>query len=435
MAPGPPLRTAASFVQTPLWTDEVPLEDATPAPLPASADVVVVGAGYAGLSAGREVARRGRHALVLDAGPLGFGASSRNGGMVIPELKKGPTAAAAVYGDLGRRMYAAVDEAFDLVEQLCGPGGPIDAGYQRTGQLLLAHHPRAVEGLRTFAADLAEAGDPVRLVPADELGAEVGSGAFAGGLVIERTGGLQPARYHRGLLHLAREAGAELHGQTRVTAVEAQPGGRFRVTTERGVVDAGEVVLLTNAYDAGLLPRLSRRVLPIGSFIIATEPLAPQVAAELIPHRRMLVDTKQLLFYWRLTTGRDGDRLVFGGRQSLAATSVLDAAGFLYRSMLRLHPQLEGVTITNAWGGEVAMTFDRMPHAGVIDGVRYATGCNGSGVALNTWMGRAVGAWACGDPAPAFAELDHPAIPLRALRRLWLPLVGRYVKMQDRRGR
>jgi len=434
VAAGPDLVRAADFSTTPLWTDEAPLDAGDQAAaLPDRVDLVVVGAGYAGLAAGREAASRGRHVVALDAGPLGWGASSRNGGMVIPELKKGPTAMVAAYGDLGRRLNAAVDEAFALVESLCGPDGPIDADYERTGQLLLAHHHRAVADLRSFAADLDEAGDPARFVEADDLAAEVGSTAFAGGLVIERTGGLHPARYHRGLLRLAREAGAELHGDTRVEQVEPAAGG-FRVTTSRGRLTAGEVAVLTNAYDAGLLPALRRRVLPIGSFIIATEPLAPELAAELIPARRMLVDTKQLLFYWRLApAGPDGRRrLVFGGRRSLAPTSVEDAATFLHRSMLRLHPQLEGVAVTNAWGGEVAMTLDRLPHVGTIDGLRYATGCNGSGVALNTWLGRAVGAWACGDEPPPFAELTHRAIPLSGLRRAWLPVVGEVVRLRDR---
>jgi len=418
----------AGIAFEPLWTAEAPLDEAEPGPLPTDADVVVVGAGYAGLMAGHEVATRGKHALVLDAGPLGWGASSRNGGMVIPELKAGPTAMAAKHGELGRRLYAAVDEAFDLVEELCGPGG-IDADYARTGQLLLAHHRRAVPDLHALEADMAAAGDPVHLVPRGELCDEVGSEAFAAGLVIERTGGLHPARFHRGLLQRTRAAGAELHGHTRATATARRSGGGFTVATERGEVQAGEVVVLTNAYADSLLPELARRVLPIGSFIIATEPLEPDVAAALIPHRRMLVDTKQLLLYWRLAPG---NRLVFGGRRSLASTSVPAAAAFLQAELLRVHPQLEGVAITHAWGGEVAMTFDRLPHAGTIDGVRYATGCNGSGVALNTWLGRAVGAWACGDEPPAFAELPHPRIPLSGLRRAWLPLVGEVTRVRDR---
>jgi glycine/D-amino acid oxidase-like deaminating enzyme len=415
----------------PLWTAEAPLDDGEPAPLPEQADVVVVGAGYAGLMAGHEVASRGRHAVVLDAGPLGWGASSRNGGMVIPELKSGPTAMAEKHGDLGRRLYAAVDEAFDLVEQLCGPGG-IDADYARTGQLLLAHHPRAIHELKALEADLAEAGDPVRFVSRDQLHEEVASDEFSAGLVIERTGGLHPARFHRGLLERTRAAGAELHGRTRATAITRRPAGGFAVTTDRGEIQAGEVLVLTNAYADGLLPELARRVLPIGSFIIATEPLDPALADALIPHRRMLVDTKQLLLYWRLAPGR---RLVFGGRRSLAPTSVPDAAEFLHRELLRVHPQLRDVAITHAWGGEVAMTLDRLPHAGVIDGVRYAAGCNGSGVALNTWLGRAVGAWACGDQAPPFAELSHRPIPLGRLRRAWLPVVGELTRARDRLGR
>lgn len=419
---------AAGYRESPLWTDAHPLAEREATPLPARADVVVVGGGYCGLAAATELASRGLEAVVVDRQALGWGASSRNGGMVIPELKVGPAALEAKYGDLGRRLFQAVNDAFDQVEALV-VGGPIACDYERTGQLYLAHHPRVVDHLRHEADDMNAAGQPARFVAAGDLASEIGSDQYFGGLVLERTGGLQPAAFHQGLESLADAAGAALHPHTAAEAVE-RSGTGFTVRTNRGTVTAGRVIVATNAYADGLVPPVRRRVLPVGSYIIATEPLAPEVQAEVNPHRRMFVDSKNFLFYWRLTA--DG-RMVFGGRRSLAPVSITDARDFLYESLVRVHPQLAGVAVTNAWGGNVAITFDRMPQVGVLDGIHYATGCNGSGVALNTWMGTRVGAMAAGDPAPAFAELPKPSIPLRGLRGAYLPLVGQWYRWQDRR--
>jgi glycine/D-amino acid oxidase-like deaminating enzyme len=176
---------------------------------------------------------------------------------------------------------------------------------------------------------------------------------------------------------------------------------------------------------------LQRRVLPIGSFIIATEVLDPELAHSISPRNRMLVDSKNLLFYWRLTP--DG-RLAFGGRKSLRTTTVTDAADFLYDSMIRVHPQLSGTAIDFAWGGEVALTVDRLPHVGSFGRVAYATGCNGSGVALMPWLGMRMADAMVGEgPPPPFIELRHRPVPLTRWRRLWTPIVGSWFRMQDRR--
>ncbi len=427
------------YRQAVLWQEQVPEEvgrevspGSTPL-LPGAVDVLVVGTGYAGLSVAREVAAAGRSVLAIDAGAVGGGASSRNGGMVIPELKAGPAALERALGPLGRRLYADVNDAFDHVEALAaGPSPTIDCDYERTGQLYLAHAERLVPGLQATAREHGdELGEPVRFVPRDQLGDEVGTTAYHGGVVFERTGGLHPARFHAGLLRLALAAGATVVGGVRATAIEARAGGGFRVTTSGGTVEAGQVALCTNAYADGLVPELERRVLPVGSFIVATEVLAPELAASVSPRRRMLVDTKNFLYYWRLSP--DG-RLLFGGRRSLAASTVDQARDFLYDSLVAVHPQLAGVRVHRAWGGNVAITLDRLPHAGrVAGGAWYVTGCNGSGVALNTWMGMTLGRHLVGEgPPPSFAELPHRAIPLHGLRRAYLPAVGLWFRWQDR---
>jgi glycine/D-amino acid oxidase-like deaminating enzyme len=420
-----------SYREAVLWQEQAEFPDPPPTPPPRSADYVVVGAGYAGLSCARDLARAGRSVVVLDAHRAGWGASSRNGGMVIPELKAGPGALARTYGPLGRRMYNEVNEAFDHVEHLISAES-IDCDYSRTGQLFVAHAERLVASLMAMAREHGdELGEPVRFVPRDALGDELGSTAYAAGLVIERTGGLHPARFHAGLFRLALAAGATVSPATAATAIERR-GGRagFRVVTPRGAVDAAAVVLCTNAYADGLLPELRRRVLPVGSFIIATEVLEPDLARSVSPRGRMLVDSKNFLFYWRLTPDR---RLLFGGRRSLLPSTIPQARDFLYAAMLRVHPQLAGTRIDRAWGGNVAVTVDRLPHVGRFDGAWYVTGCNGSGVALNSWLGARTARHLLGEAGlPSFAELQHRPIPLHRARAAYLPLVGLWFRWQDR---
>jgi glycine/D-amino acid oxidase-like deaminating enzyme len=420
---------ADGYREIPLWQVDAGTPAVDAHPLPATCDVAVVGGGYCGMAAARELADRGRAAVVLEAGDLHTGASTRNGGMVIPELKAGPTKLEQRYGSLGRRMYDAVNEAFDDVEKIVAES-PIDCRYQRSGLLLLAHHPRLVGPLRDLAREHASHGEAVHFVERDDLASEIGSDVYFGGMVFERTGGLQPARFHATLVRRALDSGVDVHEHTAALALDRETGG-FVVHTSRGPLRARDVFVATNAYADDLLPELRRRVLPFGSYIIATEVLDPGLAREVSPRNRMLVDSKQFLYYWRLSA--DG-RMVFGGRKSAVPTSIAESRDFLYESMIRVHPQLAGVAVEHAWGGFVAMTLDRMPHIGQIRDVWFATGCNGSGVALNTWMGRRVAATICGDVRPPFAELPFRSIPLHRVRNAYLPVVGAFFGARDRFG-
>jgi glycine/D-amino acid oxidase-like deaminating enzyme len=411
-----------------LWQDTATAHLVAPAEPPGGADVVVVGGGYCGLSAGAELARRGRSVVVLDAHDLGWGASTRNGGMVLPELKAGPRSLERRHGQLGLRLHQAVEAAFDHVEAVIADGR-IDCAYERAGQLYLSHAERSAAHLDELATELMSIGSPAHVVRGDDLASEIGSSLFAAGLVVERSGGVHPARFHAGLTRLAAEAGASLHPHTPATSVRSTAGG-WRVSTSRGPVDTAHVLVATNAYADDLVPALRRRVLPMGSFIIATEPLSADLAKAVLPTRRMCFNDRNLLWYWRLD---DEDRMVFGGRKRLGAVRLDEARDHLYRSMVTVHPQLAGVPVERAWGGNVALTLDRLPHCGRIDGLWYATGCNGSGVALNTWLGHQMAAAIDGEPLPPFAELRHRPIPLHALRAAWLPLLSVWYRMQDRR--
>jgi glycine/D-amino acid oxidase-like deaminating enzyme len=181
------------------------------------------------------------------------------------------------------------------------------------------------------------------------------------------------------------------------------------------------------------VPALRRRIIPIGSYIIATEPLPEELAREISPRGRAFFDTKNFLYYWHIAEDR---RMIFGGRASFLPTNVDNTAAILYRGMLEVHPQLAGTRVAYAWGGNVGFTFDRMPHVGRQDGVTYAMGCCGTGVALMTAMGTAVGGWLSGGPAPALSRLKFPLVPAPYEGRPWfLPLAGEWFRLQDRLSR
>jgi glycine/D-amino acid oxidase-like deaminating enzyme len=419
---------APSYREACYWLEGVDLPRPEQGDLPREADVVVIGGGYTGIAAAGEVARRGRSVVVLEKHSLGWGASTRNGGMVLPDVKYHGALGRAV-GGASPAVSAAAVEAVSILEKTVAEHG-IDCGYERSGHLDLAHCPSAIGHLRSmqrvFRDDL---GLEARLLTREELVDEIGSTAHAAGLLVPFSGGLHPARYFRGLASLALDTGARAREHTAAVSVE-RAGGGFVVRTSRGPVRAGQVLVATDGYTDATVRKLRRRVLPVGSYIIATEPIDPSLAKELMPRGRMCFDTRNFLSYWRLSP--DGTRMLFGGRASFAPTTVPRARDFLYRRMVGIHPQLLGVRVEYAWGGNVGLTLDRVPRLGRVDGVTYALGYSGTGVAASAMYGIAAARWMCGGEPPPFADARFPPIPLSWARPAWLPVVGLWFKWRDR---
>ena len=417
----------------PYWWDEVDLPQPASAPLPATVDVAVVGGGYTGLAAALEMSRAGRHVIVLDRDDIGAGASSRNGGMVHPGGKRDLSEFLAQPS--GRRLWDETVVAFEGVGGLGAELG-IEFDWQRRGHLELAHHPRVARHQRALAATYASIGEEARFLDASEVQAEIGSGRFFGGLLVGRSAGVHPAKLAAGLIGAVDASGAVLQGATTVLGVQRRGQG-YELETSRGALRCGEVVMATNGTtDRRLVPWLGRRVLPIGSYMIATEPLDADLAASVNPHGRMFFDTKNLLHYWRLSP--DGRRVLFGGRTSLAPTTVERSRDLLYRAMVTIHPQLESVRIERAWGGRVALTADRFPHVGRHrdSGIVYAMGYCGSGVAMSVHFGRVVGRWLCGLGEPSvFAARSWPTVPWPAHVPWLLAGAGVGFKVRDAWGR
>ncbi len=401
-------------------------------PLPSRADVVIVGSGYTGLHAALQTARAGRHTLVIDAEDAGWGCSTRNGGQISTSVKPGLAALARRYGEPrareilleGRRSLSWFGEFVAAEKMACNFGvvGRFHAAHNARQFTQLA---RAVEhqpaGLEVDAA----------VVPRAEQHQELGSSAYHGGVVYRSHASVDPARYHQGLLERVRAAGASVVARCPVTRIE-RDGAGFRVTTSRGTVQARQVAVATNGYTGSLTPWLQRRVIPIGSYIIATEPLAPQQMARLMPKNRIVSDTRKVVFYYRASPDRT--RILFGGRVSTHETDPRVSGPLLHADMVGVFPELAQTRISHSWCGFVAYTFDELMHIGAHDGVHYAMGYCGSGVGMGSYLGMKLGQQVLGlaEGRTAFDGLRFPTRPFYTGRPWFLAASIRYFRWRDK---
>ena len=400
--------------------------------LPEQTDVAVIGGGYTGVSAARTLARHGLNVTVLEAETLGWGASTRNGGFVLSGFKLGTAALLKRFGpERARALYEASRESLRLVEQLVAEEG-IDCEFRRCGHVSLAYRPSHYRRLAESQALHARVFDhATTLVPRDRLDQVIGSVLYHGGLLDPEACSVQPAKYFWGLAAAAQRAGARLVERAAVRSIGRVPGG-FTLGIGRRQLRAREVIVATNGYSGPAHAALRRRIIPLGSYLIATTPLGNALADELVPQARVLSDTKNLLFYFRLSEDR---RLLFGGRVAFGPTSAAEGARHLAAGMRGVFPQLRDTAVEYTWSGKVAFTMDQLPHAGVWDGVHYALGYCGHGVAMATYLGARLGAMLAGrgDLLP-FSDLGFPAVPLYDGRPWFLPLVGAYYRVVDRLG-
>jgi glycine/D-amino acid oxidase-like deaminating enzyme len=420
-----------------LSTVEMPASDAA-RPLPDVVDVAVIGAGFTGLSAARTLAKRGARVAVLESETIGWGASSRNGGMVLTGMKLGVNQLISMYGiERTRRMYAASLASIDCVEQIVGEEG-IDCNFVRCGHLEVACKRKHFEDYARQAEVIGrEFNHSLRVVQKNELSTEIGSAIYHGGMVDEVSAGANPARYVAGLSRAAMRAGAEIFEHARVEAImrDARQGAAgWKLTTPRGPLWAHDVFVGTSGYTGKATPALRKRLIPIGSFIITTEVLPEKLARELSPRNRMIYDSKNFLYYYRLTPDR---RMLFGGRAAFFPENdqtVRRSAAILRRGMIDVYPQLSDAKIEYVWGGTLDFAFDIMPHAGQLDGMYYAVGYAGHGVAMATYQGQKIAELMAGDkPENPFVGIPFPGAPLGLYNGTpwFLPLAGVWYKFLD----
>ncbi len=403
-------------------------------PLPEKVDVAIIGGGYTGLSAARTLAKRGVRAVVLEAQTIGWGASSRNGGMALTGLKLPMRSVVRKYGsDLARKLFQYSLDSVGLVEQIVKEEG-IDCGFARSGHLLTANKPKHFDVLKDDVEFMAREFDhKLRLVPAGEMKNEIGTSIYHGALVDEVSAGLNPAQYVAGLARSAEKAGALLCARAQVTRIE-RGGKRFVIHTKRGVVEADSVLAATAGYTGNATRQLQRKVIPIGSFIIATEKISDELAHELSPKNRMIFDYKHYLNYFRLWD----NRMVFGGRAAFFPeneNTVSQSAEILHREMVGIYPQLKDVKVDYAWGGTLDFAFDMMMHVGETDGMHFSLGYAGHGLAMATLLGKTVAeAMLAGKiKEHPFAQLNFPGAPLGLYNGFpwFLPFAGLWHKVLD----
>lgn len=382
------------FRADPCWWDDAPPETARDEDLPKRTDVVIVGSGYCGLNAAAEFAAAGREVALLDAGPLGIGASTRNSGGVTGGQKlllAGPTK--NVSAEQLKLMLRDSLASFAYVTSLIEQEG-LDAGLQRCGRFLAAytgsHHRRL---LRLGPLLREHTGVRVRDIPREHLGEIIATEFYRGGILVEDYASVHPARYHRALGERARKLGARLFSHADVR--EVRPGAtRHSVVSSRGTIEAQQVVLATNGYLTKRFERFRRRLIPVSSYHIATEELPPERVEALLPGGRMVSDSQRNLTAVRPST--DGRRIIFGARPAAVDRDEKVAARLIHRAMCAVFPSLREVRVSHCWRGTVAMTFDRKPHIGAEDGIFYALGCNASGVAMMSYLGREIARRAMG---------------------------------------
>ncbi len=427
------------FAATPYWWEAYRPQSGALADVPAKARVAIIGAGYAGLNCAIELARSGVEVVVLDAGAPGIGGSTRNGGSVAGGLHVGKAAhrKAPPDAETAAALRQSAEDAFDAIDAVIEREA-IACHWEKRGRFVgawtPAHHAAQA---RQVAAHQAEGRTDFRLLSREEQRAEIGSSFYHGGLTSDRHGKLHPALYFRGLLQATRKHGAIICAEAAVGRI-TQAGPSWRVATSRGAIEVGDVVVTTNGYTPKAVPKLRRRLIPINSHVIATEELPADLAATILPTGRTGSETQRVLNYFRMAPGER--RLVFGGRARFTERPDNEVARILHGFMVDRFPQLAGVRITHSWTGSIAMTFDGLPHAGMLDGLHYALGCNGSGVAMMSYLGLSTARriLKTANRPSGFERIPFPTMPFYNGDPRWLlPAYGGLLRLRDQleRGR
>jgi gamma-glutamylputrescine oxidase len=400
---------------------EHPFEAAPPLRNEVETDVLVIGGGYTGLHAALNAAERGYRVVLLEAERMGWGASGRNGGQMIPGWRKGATELVKRFGGAhAKTLFELSLEARTLTLERITKYD-IDCDLTTNGHLTLAAKPSDLSWMRGEADTLARvmAYPNARALDAGEARAKVAAEGFHGGLLDEYGGHLHPLNYALGLANAARRAGVVLHEQSRVVAIEHEHGVVAR--TANGSVRARFGVLACDALLGSLEPRIAGRIMPVANYLVATAPLGD--SANLIVDNLAVSDSRFVVDYFRLSA--DG-RLIFGGGERYTPAPPGDIAAFVRPFLIRTFPQLRDVRIDHAWGGLVSITMTRLPHVGRLGDLFFAHGYSGQGVLLPALVGKVLSEAMRGtaETFDVLSGLAPPEFPGGAALRSPLHLLG-----------
>jgi len=402
--------------------------------IPRKCDVAIIGSGFTGLSAALTLLRSGRQAVVFERDRAGGGASTRNGGQIGSGNQK--FRVKTLIDLRGRRkaedMLREGTRMLDYIAALIADE-KIDCHFRRCGRFRAAMRPEHYEAMAQDMRDLnSVAGVESFMVPQSEQASEIGSDVFFGGSVLPNDGALHPGLYHAGLLQRVEMAGGTILDRAPVTGIAATKGG-FIVSSGRGETLAQNVIIATNGYTNGLVPELGRRVVSIGSAIIATDELFSSLFDKLLPKNRVYGNTNRVFYYFR--GAPDARRILWGGRIGRLARAASPAAfGHLARGMLSVFPELKDVAITHAWDGKIGYTFDEIPHLGrAASGVYYALGYCGTGVSRATYFGNKIALQVLGksEGRTSFDDLSFPAFPAHPIAQRAVPAVETWYRIRD----
>jgi glycine/D-amino acid oxidase-like deaminating enzyme len=420
---------------TSYWLDtSEPFSGGARAPIEGTYDVAVIGGGLTGSSAALALAKKGARVILLEAETIGHAASGRNGAMCNNGFAQDYGMMSEKLGhEAANRLYRAFDAGVDMVERLVAEEG-IDCNFARVGKIKLAAKPEHYDKLARGQELLAAHVDPdTHMVRREDLASEIGSKRYYGGLVYRKSAAMHVGRFVRGVAEAAARRGVAIHEHTPMIGLTAAPGGGHLVESPKGRIAARQVLLASGISHVGPLGWIRRRVVPVGAFLIVTEPLAVDLLDRLIPRRRNAVDTKNLVNYFRTTPD---NRLLFGGRARFAVSNPASdqKSGAILRAALHdVFPELRDARIDYCWGGMVDMTRDRLPRAGQRNGIYYSMGYSGHGTQMSTLMGTIMAEVMDGrvelNPWKDFA---WPAIPGHFGKPWFLPLVGAYYRIKDR---
>ena len=378
-----------NYRNEPYWWEAAPRRILTETDIPREIDVAVIGSGYTGLTAALQTARAGRSTLVIERDLTGYGCSSRNGGQVGTSFKPKYHSLSKKFGQsTAIQMIQEGHRALEYIKNFIQTED-IHCDWNQSGRFVGAHSQSAYRNLEKEHAEAPKTiASEYEMVPRSEQSSEIDSDLFQGGCILPAHGGLHSGKYHHELLRCAFNAGVMVIDRCAATAIERISKG-FRIHTERGAIDAKDVVLATNGYTGDQFHWHNRRILPIGSYQIATEILPDDLLSTLIPKARMISDTRLVGNYFRLSPDRK--RLLFGGRVTFTEANSESGTQTLYQQMTEVFPQLKQVRVDYAWVGYVAYTTDISPHIGVHDGLYYSMGYCGSGITLSSYFGMRVG--------------------------------------------